>query len=1733
MSAQIDEYYSSVNPANSSFVNDLKARIRSPYTKISYDQFDETNVANFASYVVSGSTRGVRCVYSWYEYTYTGTFAWGTFSREHTWCHSWMPTYPSTTGNEYSDQHHLFPTHQNGANGVRSNHPLGNVLRVTSSFLDCKYGYNATTGGYVVFEPRNQHKGDAARALLYMCLRYDRISSLNNYDWSFDNLNNVTLPGLSEGAQDLNVLLQWHRQDPPDKWEVQRNNYVQGIQQNRNPFVDHPEYVNYINFGNLSKLTPSYATEPSNHVTGITKSVTSNSITLSWTNSTGDVLPDGYLVEVYDRDSYYIPIDGYSLTENTNLDSFKVKYVTHSGSATSYTFTGLTTGKTYYFSIYPYKGSGSTINYLTTGSVPRINALAGNAVLATEPTNQPTGLNASGVTTNAITLNWTDAAAGTQAPSGYLVLANNTNSFTDPSDGTAYTDDSNLADGSAVLNIGTGIQKCTFSSLIVSTTYYFRVYSYNGTGGSINYKTGGVSTLTQATAGATEQTLLISEYVEGSSNNKALELYNASTATIDLANFKVSVYYNGATTAGNTITFPASTFLAPGKVYVVANSSSGTSLISQLTSTNTPYVTSSGLNFNGDDAIILFTTSNDTVDVFGQVGVDPGTGWSSGGVSTVDKSLRRKNTVYSPRRSNGVFDPSAEFTQYNTDDFSGLGTHDFGGTISGQTLASRTYTGLSVGSGTLTLGGNSVVLGNLTLSSGSVIQNEGNSITVKGNITGTGSQTGAGKIVLSEGSSAHVISASGTLGNIEINDAVYGASLGSAADISGTLTLTKGNLNIGNYNLSAGNISGGSPTSCIITEGTGTVKIKGVSITKKAVPLGLTGSYNPVSITNSGTTSDFTLTLNGNYGTGLNNRNLTVPRLFGITPSGSGSNCTLELQIYSGDFAVTYNTFDPAFTVKAGHTSGENWSVYNATVTGTGPYTVTVNGVTAFSTFAVGNPGAFSADYDVLYSQNFDGEWTGADKSVPPAPSKGAGTWTIFPATGNNSWRSEEDGSYAGWTSPRAGNVRPYGNTGRSANFHTYGTPAGDTGVFELTIDLSAPGNKVLSFDYSNASGNDTLEVYFSEDGLDYGTAIAKFGTGPWSKKTVTLGQTQSTNCGIRFRAVSDYGSSDIGIDNVEIKVGNIFVNDAGVSSVDINTNVSGTVTPKATVKNYGSGTAGFYARMLVDGVQQGTDVLVENLGRGASRQVLFADWTPVGTGAKNVTVKIIWAGDENPANDELQKTVNAVVSDNWSEKLYTQSTYLGSGASSTTHLYSTGGVTTEGSADKCYKIDAAGNVVSVLPNLPSGRTVHASAIAGGYLYVIGGRMSVSPFSYTNTVYRFDINSTDAGNNWAAAGVTLPQNIGWCKAVTYSDRYIYLAGGYNGSQILNTVYMYDVQNSSAGWVLLSGTLPGGRYGGAFSIAGRKLVYIAGASGTSTFSNSVFVGTISESDPKIVTWEIKTNMYPGNGKEVVYPSSQNLVNAGIPESQRVKVMNYENSDEPKSVFPPGSLYGLDAVSWGSDKIAVGGGTNRANFTPQDPSPFYLYDPVNDAWTQKTDIPSPVAGSSAGSINSSGENLKFISAFGMTYGDRLRSVQVWNDALSAPSYKVNVISLPEINLALKESEPVIEAYIELRESVPPYNVSASKIINQNPSGFGSASISGIDFTKSYFVVVRYLNGIETWSSMPQYFSGGTLEYDFTSDSTKAYGENMHKLNGKWCIIIGDINQDGSINSLDRGI
>lgn len=158
--------------------------------------------------------------------------------------------------------------------------------------------------------------------------------------------------------------------------------------------------------------------------------------------------------------------------------------------------------------------------------------------------------------------------------------------------------------------------------------------------------------------------LFFSEYIEGTSNNKSLEIYNPSTNPVDLSGYSIELYANGATTP--TFTQVLSGTLNSFEVYVLSNAGAEAGILALSN------ITSSACNFNGDDAIVLKNGSN-VIDVIGTVGIDPGTFWPVGSGSTLDFTLVRNANVLEPV-TNWTTSQS-QWTALPTNTLSGLGIH--------------------------------------------------------------------------------------------------------------------------------------------------------------------------------------------------------------------------------------------------------------------------------------------------------------------------------------------------------------------------------------------------------------------------------------------------------------------------------------------------------------------------------------------------------------------------------------------------------------------------------------------------------------------------------------------------------------------------------------------------------------------------------------------------------------------------------------------------------------------------------------------------------------------------------------------------------------------------------------------------------------------------------------------------------------------------------------------------
>ena len=199
--------------------------------------------------------------------------------------------------------------------------------------------------------------------------------------------------------------------------------------------------------------------------------------------------------------------------------------------------------------------------------------------------------------------------------------------------------------------------------------------NWNAVAGATEYE---LNVYTKQSSSVNASDLFISEYIEGSSNNKAIEIFNGTGADVNLSTYKVELYNNGSTTVGTTVTLTGT--LANNDVYVIYNSSASAEIQAL------GDISNGVANFNGDDAIVLKNGDN-IIDIFGRLGNDPGTAWTAdGGYSSVDKTLRRKSSVYAGVTVSPTGTGATAFTTlatewdvYAIDNIDNLGSHTFAG----------------------------------------------------------------------------------------------------------------------------------------------------------------------------------------------------------------------------------------------------------------------------------------------------------------------------------------------------------------------------------------------------------------------------------------------------------------------------------------------------------------------------------------------------------------------------------------------------------------------------------------------------------------------------------------------------------------------------------------------------------------------------------------------------------------------------------------------------------------------------------------------------------------------------------------------------------------------------------------------------------------------------------------------------------------------------------------------
>ncbi len=674
----------------------------------------------------------------------------GDWNREHVYPKSLGNPNLGTTG-AGADAHSLRPC-DGSRNSSRSNR---------------KFAAGSGAASYITPEgnwyPGDEWKGDVARMMMYMYLRY----------------GNQTLPtnvgvgsSVPTDTNMIDLFLQWNAEDPVSDVEKRRNPILQVEQGNRNPFIDNPAFATQIwggpqaedLFGNTGSGSDTQSpTTPSNLVSS---NITQSTVDLTWSASTDNIAVAGYRIyrngtqiattqntnynatALSSGVTYSFYVTAYDAAGNASSNSNTVSVTTQSGGGSgggnasdlliseyvegssynkaieianftgssidlsSYSLRKATNGSGSFSSILNLSGqlangqvyivannSASTaiisVANITENSVTTFNGndavgLFKNGVLIDLVGNQSSSATfAQDVTlrrkstitapnSSYITSEWDTftidtfsnlgthtidtGTADTTAPSipSGLIASNTTQTSTDlawsaSTDNVAVTG-YDVYQGSTI--IGTiNSTSYTVNNLTANTSYNFYVRAFDEAGNFSNSSNAvSVTTLPEP---STNGDLIISEYVEGSSNNKAIEIANLSGATVDLSEYSLRKATNGSGSFSSVLNLTGQ--LADGDVYVVANSSATTAILNVADITEASITT-----FNGNDAIGLFKNGV-LLDVIGDL--------NSSSNFAQDVTLQRNSSISSP---NTTF-TSSEWDILATDTFSGLGNLNNGG----------------------------------------------------------------------------------------------------------------------------------------------------------------------------------------------------------------------------------------------------------------------------------------------------------------------------------------------------------------------------------------------------------------------------------------------------------------------------------------------------------------------------------------------------------------------------------------------------------------------------------------------------------------------------------------------------------------------------------------------------------------------------------------------------------------------------------------------------------------------------------------------------------------------------------------------------------------------------------------------------------------------------------------------------------------------------------------------
>ncbi len=542
-------YYDTVDPTNGTTLRLTLHEVvddhtRFPYTASTTDTWDILNLADEDP----NDTGNIIDVYKNASYAKIsgGT---GAYNREHTWPKSYGFPNDGSTNYPYTDCHMLFLS-DSGYNSSRSNKPYrtchAGCSEQPTDFNDGRGGgsgvypgnSNWTTGSFTAgtWETWDGRKGDVARAIFYMDVRYEGgthggtgAAEPDLVVTDVESLIDASNTGSNESVAYmgmLTVLLQWHQQDPVDSREVWRNEVVYTFQGNRNPFIDHPEWIDCL-YNDVCSTDSTPPAPPS----GLLATAGNGAVDLSWiANGESDLA-------------------GYNVYRSTTAGGPYSKLNGGLVATNAYTDTTVTNGTTYFYVVTAVDTSSNE-----SGDSNEVSATPDAGLPDVTPPAAPTGLAAT-PGDGQVDLAWN--------PNGESDLAGY-NVHRSTASGGPYTQLNGALLGSASYTDATAVN---------GTTYYYVVTAVDTSANESADSNEAAATPQAAGPASVVLSEVLYDVSGGDGGFEWFELYNAGAAPVDLSGWCVG---NGGTDYTYSTVQLAGT-VAGGATFVVGGPSSAAS----------------------------------------------------------------------------------------------------------------------------------------------------------------------------------------------------------------------------------------------------------------------------------------------------------------------------------------------------------------------------------------------------------------------------------------------------------------------------------------------------------------------------------------------------------------------------------------------------------------------------------------------------------------------------------------------------------------------------------------------------------------------------------------------------------------------------------------------------------------------------------------------------------------------------------------------------------------------------------------------------------------------------------------------------------------------------------------------------------------------------------------------------------------------------------------------------